>query len=317
MNRRDRGFTLIELLVVIAIIAVLIGILLPALGQVRETARDAVCLANQRSIYTGIEFYRDDNDRRGGRQVNGSNRFDPDTSRPGDEGVRLTINDDDKHVYWGVAYDEYTGDGKGAWQCPSAQLMDPDPGWLPTWVGFDTSLIFEWSRHQFYALNGADPGTPPPGQSLTSSQREAFRWGAWDVDSTEIEIVRGGRVIGTRKSNILVSRASEDVPFPSDLIIFQDGFEHNMEAFDSDALDGLTQYRTNGGWYGGRMGAFYIGEYFRHGVASNAMMFDGHVEKFRSTHMEEFNEYSGIARNPEWLYHYTGRPDDQYPNGRP
>ena len=61
-HRPDQAFTLIELLVVISIIALLIAILLPALGAARSAARSAGCLANLKSIGTGLYIYAADYD---------------------------------------------------------------------------------------------------------------------------------------------------------------------------------------------------------------------------------------------------------------
>src|SRR5829696_170336 len=73
MNRQKKNaFTLVELLVVIGIIAVLIGILLPALNKARRASRTTACLSNIRQLAMAEMAYVQENKGKFSPYYNGS-----------------------------------------------------------------------------------------------------------------------------------------------------------------------------------------------------------------------------------------------------
>jgi len=95
---REHGFTLIELLVVMVIIALLVGLLLPALARAKEEARKTQCRSNLKQIGLGIEMYANDN---GGwtPEMAGSLWATSSTANG-----RFDIPTDDPKAVFGVAY---------------------------------------------------------------------------------------------------------------------------------------------------------------------------------------------------------------------
>ncbi len=96
---RSRAFTLIELLIVIAIIAVLIGILLPAIAGGKKSAKMIQCMSNQRQIGFAQQAYADE--------------FDEYIIR--EAGGYFCATQDDRHsMPWALAYRPYM-DGFKSW----------------------------------------------------------------------------------------------------------------------------------------------------------------------------------------------------------
>jgi prepilin-type N-terminal cleavage/methylation domain-containing protein/prepilin-type processing-associated H-X9-DG protein len=157
--RTSAGFTLIELLVVIAIIAILAGMLLPALARAKAKSETVSCLNNDKQIALMMRFYTDENN-----DVYPGHRNGNIPGFPG--GTVIPTN------WWGVTIQGYPRNPiTASFRCPSLKGRRLDNGIRWEWK-FDAHFVG-------YGMNAFFLGRYPYMPETVTVGRVAFSTAPW------------------------------------------------------------------------------------------------------------------------------------------
>ena len=162
---KQRGFTLVELLVVIAIIALLMSILMPALGRVRKQAKEVLCMSNLKQWALCFSMYTEDYD-------SSFNRGWP------------SVYPDGALMEWHNSLAPYYGDNLDLACCPMATKPFSEGGRMPlaAWGSY-WGPWFRKIKHGSYGINGY-AHNPPRGMEGHNRPADYF-WRTPNVKGAE------------------------------------------------------------------------------------------------------------------------------------
>lgn len=141
----QKAFTLIELLVVVAIIALLLAIIVPALGIAKEQTRTIVCGSHLRGIGYAINGYLESNESRFHNITNFGLWENPNTGEDYDC--------DDGWAYWAIAYSQYA-DTKDVFHCSAAKRVDMWCVGSEPFAGWEEAKLKKMFYFCHYGING-------------------------------------------------------------------------------------------------------------------------------------------------------------------
>jgi prepilin-type N-terminal cleavage/methylation domain-containing protein/prepilin-type processing-associated H-X9-DG protein len=275
MNKK--AFTLIELLVVISIIALLMAIMLPALGRARDLAKSAVCRSNLKQIVLGAVLWAEDND---GWSV-------PTTWAKGDY---LTKDN------WSSGVNNFPNPGSLERYIASS---DTDPGKVMACPGAKSEAFFNWGGE----LSSED-----------RSKKVTYGSNAWMTLTTDYNGDRRGESPGSAPDPRYYYYNSSGNPYawthgvtklakvrqPGQTIYFTDNFYYVTQPAFYTVFEPKTVYGVESvsRWHNKKK-TTYNGKTFMMGSANMGWV-DGSV----SVEPEDFDRVPQGGETPRWCYYF-------------